>query len=188
MSDSRFRSPDDPAAERERWRNVRRERPASPAVPGPGQESVWDYPRPPRLEPVPRLVEVHVGDVRIAATTQAIRVCETASPPVVYLPFEDVDLAALRPSDQRSFCEWKGLAQYWHVEVGSERIENAAFGYPDPDESFLPLADAVAFYPGRVACTLGGERVRPQPGDYYAGWITDEIVGPFKGEPGTEGW
>lgn len=115
--------------------------------------------------------------------------CETAGPPVYYVPLADVDGDALRPSRSRSLCEWKGRARYYDVCAGGRVARDAAFRYADPEPGFEPLADALGFYPGRVdACYLGEERVRPQPGDFYAGWVTREIKGPFKGDPGTRGW
>ena len=186
--DRRFRRPADPVAERRNWREMRRERPAHVPAPGPGEESVWDYPRPPRLEALSRRVEVWAGRAQVAGSDRPFRVCETASPPVYYLPREDVECALLAPAERESFCEWKGLARYWHVEAPGERIEHAAWSYPEPDTGFEALARAVAFYPARLACFLDGERVRAQPGRFYGGWVTDGLLGPFKGEPGTEGW
>lgn len=188
MSDPRFRRPTDVAAERARWRGRPRVRPDAPVRPGPGQESVWDYPRPPRLERLARTVEVHAAGGVIAHTRTPFRVCETAGPPVYYVPASDVDPAALAPSAQESFCEWKGLARYWDLALPAAARANVAWSYPAPDPGYEALADAVAFYPARVACFVDGERVRPQPGSFYGGWITDEIVGPFKGEPGSEAW
>ncbi len=176
-------------AERRKWRSFPRRRPGRIEPVGPGQESVWDYPRPPRVERVTARVRIVFADREIARSTSGLRVCETASPPVVYLPFADVDRACLRESDEQSFCEWKGLARYWHLEVGDRRSENAAWSYPNPDAGFEALRDHVAFYPGRVdECWLAGERVRPQPGEFYGGWVTSAIRGPFKGEPGTGHW
>jgi len=175
--------------EKQHWRTLRRGGPARPTVPGPGQESVWDYPRPPRLEPARRTVRVVLAGAVVAESARALRVCETASPPVYYLPPEDVRRDRLEPSRRRSFCEWKGEACYWSLRVGERFVPDAAWSYPTPDPDFVALRDHLAFYPGRVdGCFLDGERVRPQAGDFYGGWVTDEIVGPFKGEPGTEGW
>jgi len=177
--------------ERERrfWRTRRRGRPERPPPPGPGQESVWDYPRPPRLERARRTVRVELAGEVVAESTRALRVCETASPPVYYVPPEDVRRECIEPSERRSYCEWKGAAVYWDVRVGERLVRDAAWSYPEPDAPFAALRDHLAFYPGRLdGCFLDGERVRPQAGDFYGGWVTDEIVGPFKGEPGTEGW
>jgi uncharacterized protein (DUF427 family) len=158
--------------------------------PKPGQESVWDYPRPPRLERTARRIRVVHGGEVIADTTRAWRVLETSHPPVYYLPPEDVRPEYLVPAASTStFCEWKGAAVYYDVTVGTDRVPRVAFSYRDPTPSFGPIADHVAFYAGRLdACTVDGEVVRPQPGSFYAGWITDDVVGPFKGEPGTKGW
>ncbi len=185
--DPRFRRPDDPAAERAHRRSVARVRPAEIPSPGPGEESVWDYPRPPRLERLSRSVEVRAGGVLVARTDRPLRVCETASPPVYYVPRDDVQ-AELLLAQRESFCEWKGLARYWHVATAAERALHVAWSYPEPDEGFEALRDALAFYPGRVLCTLDGEPVRPQPGGFYGGWVTHGILGPFKGELGSEEW
>jgi uncharacterized protein (DUF427 family) len=182
--------PNDPhIAERERWRNVPRIRPAVVVTPGPGQQSVWDYPRPPRLEAVPLPVRVEYGGQVIARTERALRVCETASPPGYYIPPADVDPECLRPSTRTSYCEWKGVARYWTIRVGDRIAKDAAWSYPEPYSEFEALRDYLAFYPGRLdGCFVGDERVEPQPGFYYGGWITRDLVGPFKGVPGSAGW
>jgi uncharacterized protein (DUF427 family) len=153
-------------------------------------ESVWDYPRPPRIEPLGRRVRVVHGGVVVAESERALRVLETASPPTVYVPLADVRRDLLREAGGRhTVCEWKGRADYLDVEAGGERAERAAWTYRNPRPGYEELAGHVAFYPGRVdAACLDGERVRPQPGGFYGGWISDGIEGPFKGEPGTEGW
>jgi uncharacterized protein (DUF427 family) len=156
--------------------------------PGPGQESVWDYPRPPRLEPSSRRVEVSVDGIVIADTTRAFRVLETYHPPSWYLPPDDVDPGVLRPVDGASFCEWKGVASYFDVAVGSQRIVRAAWAYPQPSAAFAAIRDHVAFYPALVECRVDGERVEPQPGVFYGGWVTSDVSGPFKGSPGMDGW
>jgi uncharacterized protein (DUF427 family) len=144
------------------------------------------------MEPARATVEVRVGDVVIARSDRAIRVCETASPPTYYLPPEDVAAGLLQLGYGRSVCEWKGDARYWSVVLddpaGSVRVENAAWSYPEPWEGFEALAGWLAFYPARVHCTVGGESVRAQEGDFYGGWVTDEVVGPWKGAPGTGHW
>ncbi len=156
---------------------------------GPGQESVWDYPRPPRLEPVDLLVVVTLGGATIAESSHSYRVLETSHPPVYYLPAGAVPAGVLSPSPRRSFCEFKGTASYWTVTGGGRVEVDAAWSYPEPASDYAALRDHVAFYPGRMdACFVGGERVRAQEGDFYGGWITDAIVGPFKGAPGTRGW
>ena len=164
--------------------------PATQRVPpGPGQESVWDYPRPPSLAVTPRHVVVELGGEVIAETTRAFRVCETSHPPVYYVPRADIVQGVLRPSAGGSFCEWKGQASYLDV-VGDDRVIcGAAWTYERPiEDAFADLAGAVAFYATELECTVDGERVRPQPGGFYGGWITSELVGPFKGEPGSGGW
>lgn len=152
-------------------------------------ESVWDYPRPPRIEPSSRTVRIEFGGETVASSSNALRVLETASPPTIYVPIRDVRMELTRPREGHTFCEWKGQASYLDIVVGDLVAEAAAFFYPDPKGPFEQLLDHVSFYVGRVdAAHLGDERVRPQPGHFYAGWITDDIVGPFKGEPGTQGW
>ncbi len=154
------------------------------------KQSVWDYPRPPRVEPCERHVRVVLGGEVIAESDRALRVLETSSPPTIYIPVEDVRQEALVEADGgRTVCEWKGQARYFHLEAGGERGERAAWHYPEPREGYEPLAGHVSFYPGRVdACFLDEELVTPQAGGFYGGWITAELEGPFKGEPGSEGW
>jgi len=158
--------------------------------PGPGQESVWDYPRPPRAEATTEHVSVVLGGQPIADTRRAIRVLETSSPPVYYIPLDDVADGVLRADpDHTTWCEWKGRATYLDATAGGREARRAAWIYRSPHPEFAALRDHVAFYPGRVdACFVDGEQVLPQAGDYYGGWITSRIVGPFKGEPGTERW
>lgn len=157
--------------------------------PGPGQESVWDYPRPPRLEPAARRLRVVLGGVVVAETHRGIRVLETSHPPVYYFPPEDVLPGALHEGRGSSLCEWKGLARYWDVEGGGVLRPRAAWSYPAPLPEYEALRDHVAFYPAAMdECTVDGERALPQPGGFYGGWITSRVVGPFKGEPGSEGW
>ncbi len=153
-------------------------------------ESVWDYPRPPRVELSPRRIRVQLGDETIADTTRAHRALETSHPPVFYVPVDDVKPGVLTPSGGRTtFCEWKGSASYLDVSAGGQRVERAAWTYHDPRPGFEEIRDAIAFYPGRMdACFVDDERVVAQPGDFYGGWITSDVVGPFKGERGTSGW
>jgi uncharacterized protein (DUF427 family) len=152
-------------------------------------DSVWDYPRPPRIEPSTRRVWVEHGGVTIVDTANAVRVLETSHPPVYYVPRQDVRAEALTGSPRRSFCEFKGAASYWHLTVGEYRSVDAAWSYEDPSPGFEQLRGMIAFYPGRVdRCLLDDEAVEPQEGDFYGGWVTAEIVGPFKGGPGTSGW
>ncbi len=170
------------------WRYRGQERPPWALEPGPGQESVWDYPRPPRLEPDARCVVVRVGSHELARSERAIRILETASPPTFYLPPEDVDLAALEAASGGSHCEWKGTARYFDYSKDGVRLEAFAWSYPDPFPEFEAIRDFLSFYPARAECLVDGERVRPQPGGFYGGWLTDEIVGPVKGDPGSSGW
>lgn len=150
---------------------------------------MWDYPRPPVAVADGRLVEVVHGGVTVASTTGAIRVLETSHPPGYYLPPADVRTDLLVAEPQRSVCEWKGRARYWGLSIGDVRLGSVAWSYPEPTPGFASIAGFISFYPGRVdACYVGGERVVPQSGDFYGGWILSEIAGPFKGEPGTWGW
>jgi uncharacterized protein (DUF427 family) len=157
--------------------------------PGPGQESVWDYPRPPRLESVPDRIRVIFKGVTIADTTAALRVLETSHPPTYYVPPADIQFEVLVRSRKRSLCEWKGQARYFDVVVDGKRVVEAAWSYPTPVPAFAELRDHVAFFAHAMdACFVGAERVQPQPGDFYGGWITSRVVGPFKGAAGTWGW
>jgi uncharacterized protein (DUF427 family) len=160
-----------------------------PEPPGPGQESVWDYPRPPALEPLTELVEVHLGGVVVARTRAALRVLETSHPPTYYLPSASFAAGTLVPVEGQTVCEWKGVASYFDVVAGGRRAPRAAWTYPDPVGAFAALAGHVAVMPGLVdGCFVDGERVRPQEGGFYGGWVTSRVVGPFKGAPGTWTW
>ncbi len=182
-----IREPGGPAARGWRWTGVRR--PPFAEEPGPGQESVWDYPRPPRVEPDTRPVVVVAGRTAVAESVRALRVLETASPPTFYIPSADVRMELLRPARGESYCEWKGRAEYWTVRTPEGDVaQAAAWWYPEPLGAYASLRDHVAFYPGRVDCYVDGERVEPQPGGFYGGWITSELSGPFKGGPGSSGW
>ena len=167
------------------WKYTGQFRPPFAEEPAAGQVSVWDFPRPPRLEAVTDAIEVRAGGRRIAATLAALRVCETAAPPTVYLPPADVDVDRLVPVPGRSLCEWKGAAVYYALAAGGQPI---AWVYPEPRVDFARLRNYLSFYPGRVECYVGGVSVKPQPGHFYGGWITPGLVGPFKGEPGSEDW
>ncbi len=152
-------------------------------------ENVWDYPRPPALVRSDERVVVEVGGSVLARTDRAWRVLETSHPPTYYLPWEDVDADLLVPSDRRSWCEWKGRARYFDVVAGGLRLPDAAWTYPDPTPAFAPITGHLALYPGRMdRCLVDGEQVQAQEGDFYGGWITSRITGPFKGPPGTMGW
>lgn len=157
--------------------------------PAPGQESVWDYPRPPRLEDSDKRIKVVFGGVTLAYTTRAKRVLETSHPPIYYIPPQDVRMEHLTLAGGRSFCEWKGVARYYDIETDERRGVRAAWLYPDPVAAYARIQDHVAFYPSLMdACWVDGEKVEAQEGDFYGGWISSDIVGPFKGAPGTRGW
>jgi len=157
--------------------------------PGPGEESVWDYPRPPALESVDDRVRIEFNGETLVDTTGAYRVLETSHPPVYYVPPEDVDMDVLTQEDRMTMCEFKGRAVYYRVDVGDRTVRHAAWGYPSPTKRFQDIQDYLAFYPSKMdACYVGDEQARAQEGDFYGGWITDKIVGPFKGGPGTIGW
>jgi len=150
---------------------------------------VWDYPRPPALEPTTAHLEVVLHGVTIADTRRAYRVLETSHPPNYYFPPDDIVSGALAPGDGASFCEWKGRAHYFDVRVGERVVTRAAWAYDAPNERFAAIGGYVAFYPDLVdGCFVDGERAEPQPGGFYGGWITSGVVGPFKGGPGTRGW
>jgi uncharacterized protein (DUF427 family) len=160
-----------------------------PDSPQPGQESVWDYPRPPRAELTSKRIRVVLGGVVVADTVRAIKVMETSHPPVYYVPSGDIDSDVLSPSERTTFCEYKGHAVYHHVTAGGIERRNAAWSYPEPETPYHVLSGYVAFYPALMdECTVDGEVARAQPGDFYGGWITSNIAGPFKGDPGTRGW
>jgi uncharacterized protein (DUF427 family) len=152
-------------------------------------ESVWDYPRPPRVERVvSRVTVVHGGQV-VADSVRCWRVLETSHPPVYYVPRDDISDAVLEVGAGRSYCEFKGVATYWDLVVGDVRVPQAGWSYEHPVPGYVEITGAVAFYPGRVdECRVDGELVRSQEGDFYGGWITADITGPFKGGPGTRGW
>jgi uncharacterized protein (DUF427 family) len=156
---------------------------------GPGQESVWDYPRPPRVEPSAERVEVWLGGVPVAASTRSLRVLETSHPPTYYLPLEDFGPGVLAAAEGSSWCEFKGQAAYYDVVGADAVVPRAAWTYPHPSRGFEVLRGHVAVMPGAVdRCTVDGEVVVAQAGGFYGGWITSRVVGPFKGEPGSRGW
>jgi uncharacterized protein (DUF427 family) len=157
--------------------------------PGPGQESVWDYPRPPRVELVAERIRVIVDGQALADTTAALRVLETAGAPVYYIPPRDVALDRLVETPRRSVCEWKGEASYLDYAHAGRHISAVAWRYPVPSPGYEVIAGYLAFYAGRVdAAWVGDERATPQPGGFYGGWVTSRIVGPIKGGKGSEGW
>jgi uncharacterized protein (DUF427 family) len=154
-----------------------------------GQESVWDYPRPPALEQVNTPLRIYLNGEVIANTNHAYRVLETSHPPTYYLPISDFIKGTLIKKTHTSACEFKGVAVYYDIKQGRELAENAAWGYPEPTEAFKALKDHVAVYAHKMEeCYVGDEKVQPQEGDFYGGWITAKIVGPFKGTKGTWGW
>jgi uncharacterized protein (DUF427 family) len=170
------------------WIYTGLERPPFAQTPGPGQESVWDYPRPPKLVADARRIVVRRGDLLIADSVKTYRVLETAGPPTFYIAPQDVRVDRLSPFLGSSICEWKGAATYWTLRSAAPAQEAIAWSYPAAQAPYGAISGYYSFYPGRVECTVDGERVRPQPGYFYGGWITHEIVGPWKGEPGTESW
>jgi uncharacterized protein (DUF427 family) len=158
-------------------------------TPGPGQQSVWDYPRPPRVEPSTSLVELVLGGETVASTRQALRVLETSHPPAYYLPRNAFVPGALRPAAGTSYCEFKGTATYVDVVARDVIATRAGWHYPQPTAGFEQLRDHVAIYPAAMdRCSVDGEIARPQEGGFYGGWITRAVVGPFKGAPGSSGW
>jgi uncharacterized protein (DUF427 family) len=163
--------------------------PAVRIVPGPGQESVWDFPRPPRVEPSAERVVVRFSGQVIVDCTEAVRVLETSHPPVYYLPRATFPDGLLVGAPGSSLCEFKGAARYLDVRVGEKVARRAAWYYPEPWPGYEGLRDRVALFPAAMdSCEVDGEQVIPQEGGFYGGWITSRVVGPFKGGPGTLGW
>lgn len=157
--------------------------------PGPKQESVWDYPRPPKLEDCSELIRVIFNDEEVARSDKTKRVLETSHPPVYYIPPENIKKEYLYPNSGTTYCEWKGEANYFDIAVGDKKASRAAWSYPNPTNGFKSIAGYVAFYAHKMdRCFVGDEEVEPQTGGFYGGWITSKIVGPYKGEPGTAGW
>ena len=154
-----------------------------------GQESVWDYPRPPRIERVDTPVTIDFGGIRVVDTADVVRVLETSHPPVYYLPIAAFAPGTLIPASGSSFCEFKGAARYLDVRAGDLVAERAAWNYPEPSPGYELLTDRVAVYAAPMdRCTVAGETVTPQPGLFYGGWVTSWVRGPFKGGPGSMGW
>jgi uncharacterized protein (DUF427 family) len=161
----------------------------TPLPPGPDQESVWDYPRPPRLEEFAGRITIELGGRTIASTPRAWRVLETSHPPTYYLPESAFGYGVLRRAGGSSWCEWKGQASYYDLVTDARVAQRAGWTYPHPTQGFSALTGAIAVMPSAVdRCTVNGETVTPQPGDFYGGWINSWIVGPFKGIPGSMGW
>ena len=163
--------------------NIQRQKPL------PGQESVWDYPRPPRLEPTAKSIYIVFNGERIAETNRAIRILETSHPPVYYIPPDDIHMEYFSATSRSTFCEFKGAASYWTLKLNGRVVENVAWSYRQPAAGYEAIKNHLAFYPSKVdACYVNDELVQAQEGDFYGGWITKEIVGPFKGGAGTWGW
>lgn len=172
---------------RNKWKFTGQKRPDFANEPEHDQETVWDYPRPPKVDPDSRTVIVKCNSVEIVHSVNSVRILETAGPPVFYFPPTDVDFQYLQKTEESSMCEWKGPATYWDVVLPDNTIPKAAWSYEDPFEEYKSLKSYISFYPALLECFVDGERVRPQPGGFYGGWITSEIVGPVKGEPGISG-
>jgi uncharacterized protein (DUF427 family) len=176
------------ALARAQWHWRGKERPPFADVPFAGQISVWDFPRPPELVREAREIVVRWGQIEVARTRAAWTVRETAHPPTFYLPLADVQRALLRPAGGGSFCEWKGPARYWDLVDGVHCLAQVAWSYPQPLAGAEPLAECIAFYAHDLDCSVDGAHVLAQPGGFYGGWITPDLAGPFKGEPGSSGW
>ncbi|MDT0606109.1 DUF427 domain-containing protein [Croceitalea rosinachiae] len=172
---------------RNKWQFKGQNRPSFAQEPENGQVSVWDFPRPPALEKVHQEIAVYSDKICVAKTTNANAVMETAHPPSYYLPPADVNQNQLVPlPNKKSLCEWKGSAKYWALKTDPSRA--IAWSYDNPFSEFKAIKGHFAFYPQYFDCFVDGEKARPQPGQFYAGWITDNLAGPFKGEPGTGFW
>jgi len=169
---------------REQWRYDGGARPPFAEEPGPGQESVWDFPRPPRIEPTDKPLRVMLDDTGLARTTRGMRVLETAGAPTFYVPPDDVNTELLRRTGNRYHCEWKGISE----ELAADGVEPAGWVLTQAYPEFRELLGWYAFYPQALACYVGDERVESQPGGYYGGWVTADIVGPIKGTAGSENW
>jgi uncharacterized protein (DUF427 family) len=153
------------------------------------RESVWDYPRPPRLEPCAKRIQIVLAGQTIAQTNNAMRVLETSHPPVYYIPQQDIAMQFFTLISASSFCEWKGKASYWNIDIADKHVDRAAWSYANPTPPFVLIKDFLGFYANKMdSCSIDGEVVSPQPGNFYGGWVTKNLVGPFKGETGSEGW
>ncbi|MCR9166278.1 MAG: DUF427 domain-containing protein [Nannocystaceae bacterium] len=178
-------------AARAAWNRPGRPRPATReiAIPKDGQESVWDFPRPPRLESWSERVKIEFAGATLADTNHALRLLETSHPPTYYVPMADVNMDMLRPAGGASMCEWKGQAAYFDVVAPQRVAARAAWSYPDPFDDFAQVAGHLAFYCAAMdGCWVGGHQATPQPGGFYGGWVTPHVTGPFKGGPGSAGW
>ncbi len=157
--------------------------------PGPGQESVWDYPRPPALRACKKPVRIELDGEILANTDKALCILETSHPPTYYLPPEDIEMKWLIPTAHSSFCEWKGKANYYDILKDGEHYKQVAWTYHSPNPAYAAIKDHIVFYAQFMdACYVGDEKALPQPGGFYGGWVTSDVVGPFKGDPGTMGW
>lgn len=154
----------------------------------PGEQSVWDFPRPPAIERYSQRIRVRIDGVDVADTRQAIAVLETASAPGIYIPPADVDSDLLRENEIRTYCEWKGAASYYDLSVARNILPCVGWTYHTPTSRFADIVDYVSFYPARVECYVEGERVHPQAGGFYGGWVTANLAGPIKGAPGSGWW
>ena len=171
-----------------KWEYTGQKRPDFAIEPKDGQESVWDYPRPPVIVADQRQILIKRGDIEICNTCKAVRILETAGAPTFYFPPSEINQEHLIEAGGGSWCEWKGRAAYWSVHVGGEVLESVGWSYPDPFPEYEGIKDYLSFYPSELECYIEGERVAPQPGGFYGGWVTSEIVGPIKGEPDSENW
>ena len=154
-----------------------------------GQESVWDYPRPPRVEVTSKRVQIFFNGELLVDTTRALRVLETSHPPSYYIPQTDIRMEYLTKTARKTVCEFKGQASYWTVKVGDQEATDSGWCYENPANGYDAIGGYIAFYPSRMeACFVNDEKVMAQEGDFYGGWITSDIVGPFKGGAGTWGW
>lgn len=167
---------------RSQWEYYGQKRPSFAIKPSRDQESVWDYPRPPKLDHSSEHIVVKLGKHIIADTTHSIRILETASPPTYYLPNDDLNFNFLKKASGTSLCEWKGTAVYWDIITPTDILSRSGWSYPEPFSDYKDIADYVSFYPKQLECYVNDERVKPQPGGFYGGWITNKIVGPVKGE------
>ena len=164
----------------------------APVKPDPivhGQESVWHYPRPPVAEPVARRIRIIHQDVILADTSAGVRTLETSHPPTYYIPQADIAMSHLAMTDRTSFCEWKGHAVYWTITIAGSVFHDTGWSYPSPTSDFAVLRDHVAFYAAPFdQCLVDDIVAIPQSGGFYGGWITPDVVGPFKGGPGSNFW
>lgn len=169
------------------WKYTGQERPPFADQPALGQESVWDYPRPPALVASEAVVEIFAGELKIGTSKRSLRVLETASPPTFYLPAADIYWDRLQRVAGSSYCEWKGMASYWALASAPDQGA-VGWSYDSPSTRFAAIDGHISFYPALVDCWVNGEAVEPQPGGFYGGWVTKDIAGPFKGGPGTGHW